>query len=168
MNAFMMTFFAMLMSTTSARMLKGDSCSSDYQSPNYWGKCIDGEYKNVDIGPQDEPVGCKFLVILVPQDIVGIKELSIYTEINHGFIARDLFLNEYGYYAVILQQDSFKGPDVDITFYLNMIPAHHGNYQQNACVLEAGSVTTNDPNTKTYEGSWGEDMPGHVIINSFE
>ena len=34
--------FAMLLSTASARTLKGGhSCDTDYQPPNYWGQCID-------------------------------------------------------------------------------------------------------------------------------
>ena len=166
MNSLMI--IAMLLSMASARTLKGDSCSEDYQPFNYWGKCVDGEYRNVDTDSQGDQLGCKTLVILVPKDVVGNKTLTIRTDINNGYIIRDLFLNDYGYYAVAVKQDPFKGPNVDITFYLNEIPVYHGNFQQNACLLESGSITTTGPNTVSYEGSYGEDMSGHAIILSFE
>ena len=161
----MITIFAMLLSTAAARTLKGVSCDEDYQSPNYWGKCIDGEYRNMDKNSAGGEMGCDTLVILVPKDIVGNKTLSILSEVHEGIIIRDLFLNDYGYYAVAIFQD-LKGPDISIEFYLDGIPVHVGNYQQNFCFWEAGSITTNDHDTDTYEGSRGLDMPGHVIIKS--
>jgi hypothetical protein len=166
MNSLMI--IAMLLSTASARTLKGDSCSEDYQPPNYWGKCVDGEYRNVDTDSRGDQLGCKTLVILVPKDLVGNKTLTIKTEVHNGYIIRDLFLNDYDYYVVAVKQDPFKGPNVDITFFLDDIPAYHGNFQQNDCFLESGSITTTGPNTVSYEGSYGKDMSGHAVILSLE
>ena len=157
----MMTLI-MLLSTASARTLKGESCSIDYQPPNYWGKCVDGDYKYMD---KDSAGvwGCGALVILVPQDVVGNKTLTIATTLKHGHIGRNLGLNEYGYYALIIGQYIDYGPDIDIAFYLDGIIVHTGSYQQNVCFLRSGTITTNDPNAVTYEGDYFDSMPGHVI-----
>ena len=168
MNALTMTLIAMLLSTASARTLKGGhSCDTDYQPPNYWGQCIDGMYQVDEVwqGGYDTDCGC--LVILVPEDIVGNKTLTIRYTDNHGSIMKSLFNNLYDYYALIVRQ-SIRGPDFDIIFYLDGTPVHNGNYQQNSCFLEAGSITTNDTNAKTYEGSLLDGMAGHIIIKSFE
>ena len=160
--------FAMLLSTASARTLKGGhSCDTDYQPPNYWGQCIDGMYQVDEVwqGGYDTDCGC--LVILVPEDIVGNKTLTIRYTDNHGSIMKSLFNNLYDYYALIVRQ-SIRGPDFDIIFYLDGTPVHNGNYQQNNCFLEAGSITTNDTNAKTYEGSLLDGMAGHIIIKSFD
>lgn len=170
MNSLTMTLLAMILSTASARMLKGHSCDSDYQSPNYWGKCVDGEYRNVEKNQNGYELNCDNLVILVPKDVVGDKTLTTQTQINHddGYPILNLFLDDYGYYAMGVHQDPFNGIDVDIEFYLDGIMVHKGNYQQNTCLWEAGAITTNDHNAETYEGSFAKDMPGHIIIKSFE
>ena len=158
----------MLLSTASARILKrGHPCSKDYQPPNYWGMCVDGEYKYAESDPDDEFISCNSLVILVPQDVVGNKTLTIATTLKHGHIGRNLGLNEYGYYALIIGQYIDYGPDIDIAFYLDGIIVHTGSYQQNVCFLRSGTITTNDPNAVTYEGDYHNDMAGHVIIKSF-
>jgi hypothetical protein len=169
MNALTM-IFAMLLSTASARMLKGHSCDSDYQSPNYWGKCVDGEYRNVEKNSADYELRCSDLVILIPKDIVGDKTLTSQYQINHdyGYLILDLSPNDHGYYVMGVHQDPFNGIDVDIEFYLDGNMVHKGNYQQNACFWEAGAITANDPNTESYEGSFAVDMPGHIIIKSLE
>ena len=169
--------FAMLLSTASARMLKSPSCDEDYQAPNYWGECINGEFRNIDRFWDDYTkinvdADCCFLVILVPQESVGNKTLTIkYKEMN-GVVARNstgsaLQFNDFGYYSLILAQDdtvTAADTSVFIIFYLDNIPVHEGNYQQNFCFWEAGAITTNDPKAVTYEGSYGGDMPGHVIV----
>jgi len=168
MNALMMTLLAMLLSTASARTLKGGhSCDTDYQPPNYWGRCIDGMYRVDEVWQGGYDTDCRSLVILVPEDIVGNKTLTIRYTDNHGSIMKSLFNNLYDYYALIVRQ-SIYGPDFDIIFYLDGTPVHNGNYQQNSCFFEAGSITTNDHNAETYEGSFAKDMPGHIIIKSFE
>jgi hypothetical protein len=165
MNAFMMTLLAMMLSTASARTLKvGHSCSEDYQSPNYWGKCVDGKYRNVETNSVGREMGCNALIILVSKDAVGNKTLTIKTHMNDGEIVRDLFLSDSGYYTMALFQDTVNGPDADIEFYIDDIMVHTGNYQQNFCLYEAGAINSNDHESDFYEGSWGKDMPGHVII----
>ena len=162
MNALMI--IAMLLTTASARTLKEySSCTEDYQPPNYWGQCIDGMYKPDEVWQGGYDIYCNCLVILVPEDIVGNKTLTIRYTDNHGSIMKGLFNNLYGYYALILQQ-SLYGPDFDIEFYLDHIMVHSGNYQQNSCFFEAGSITTNDTNAKTYEGSFLYNIAGHVIV----
>ena len=116
-------------------------------------------------GGYDTDCGC--LVILVPEDIVGNKTLTIRYTDNHGSIMKSLFNNLYDYYALIVRQ-SIRGPDFDIIFYLDGTPVHNGNYQQSSCFVEAGSITTNDTNAKTYEGSLLDGMAGHIIIKSFD
>jgi len=171
----MFAIIAMLLSTASARTLKSTSCDEDYQAPNYWGECINGEFRNIDRFWDEKynvDADCGFLVILVPQESVGNKTLTIeYKEIN-GFVARNstgsaLQFNDFGYYSLILGQDN-TGPAADtsvfILFYLDNIPVHEGNYQQNFCFWEAGDIITSDHKAVTYEGSYGVDMPGHVIV----
>ena len=166
---------AMLLSTASARMLKWQhSCNTDYQAPNYWGKCVDGYYKNVDRYWDDRRsdnryAGCDLLVILVSQDSVGDKTLTVEFDENDGFVRRNstgnaLQINDFGYHSLIINQQ-FKGPDVTVRFFLDGTKVHEGNYQQNYCHWEAGAITTNDPNARTYEGSWHFDMPGHIITS---
>jgi hypothetical protein len=153
---------AMLLSTASARTLKGDSCSEDYQPPNYWGKCVDGEYRNVDRDYRGYQLGCQSLVILVPKDVVGNKTLQANIEVHEGSPTGGLTLNDYGYYSLIFHQE-LKGPDVTIGFFLDGTCVLFRNYQQNYCFLQAGAITTNDDTAVSYEGSYGEDMPGHII-----
>ena len=172
--------FAMLLSTASARTLKSrtlkaHSCDTDYQAPNYWGKCVDGKYRNTDRYWNDytkinEYANCAFLAILVPQDSVGDKTLTVEFDENKGHVTRNstgnaLQFNDFGYYSVILSQSDSYGPDVNVRFFLDGTKVHEGNYQQNYCGLEAGDITTNDPNARTYEGSWHFDMPGHIITS---
>ena len=170
--------FAMLLLTASARMLKSNdphSCDEDYQAPNYWGECINGEFRNVDriwnrSDRRNVYADCGFLVILVPQDSVGDKTLGFTILVNKGGVAGNssgspLTFNDFGYYSVILSQSDLRGPDVDIIFFLDGTKVHEGNYQQNYCHWEAGAITTNDPNARTYEGSWHFDMPGHIITS---
>ena len=163
MNALTITFLAMLLSTASARTLKAHGCDTDYQSPNYWGKCMDGIYRNIDVDSNARELKCGGLVILVPHELVGDKTLAIQTWVNNGYIARDLFLSEYGYYTVSFHQDS-KGPDVDIKFYLDGKFVHKGHYQQNYCFMKAGAIAADDSSAESYEGSYGEDISGHIII----
>ena len=160
MKALTMTLLAMLLSTASA-------CSKDYQYPNYWGLCVDGLYKYAERDSKGSPWTCEELVILIPQDIVGDKFLTMKTTLKHGSIAQHFSANDCGYYAMVLSQGSGYGPDIDIAFYLDGIMIHTGNYQQNYCFLESGSITTNDPNAVTYEGDSASIIPGHVIIKSF-
>jgi hypothetical protein len=162
MNALAM-IFAMLLSTASARMLKGHSCDSDYQSPNYWGKCVDGWYRNLDTNSEGHEIDSRYLVILVSEDFVGHDILTVKTNVNEGELAQDLYFNKYGYYSLIIGQHS-NGVNVDIEFYRNGTMVHVGNYQQNFSFWEAGAITTNDPSAETYEGSFGKDIPGHVMI----
>ena len=173
----MFAIIAMLLSTASARTLKSTSCDEDYQAPNYWGECINGEFRNIDRFwdeniKRNENADCGFLVILVPQESVGNKTLTIeYKEMN-GVVARNstgnaLQFNDFGYYSLILAQDdsvTAADPSIFIQFYLDNIPVHEGNYQQNFCFWEAGAITTSDHKAVTYEGSYGVDMPGHVIV----
>jgi hypothetical protein len=168
MNALVMTLLAMMLSTASAtRTLKEHSCDSDYQPPNYWGKCMSGLYQNLDVDSNARELKCEGLVILVPHELVGDKTLAIQTWVNNGYIARDLFLSEYGYYMVSFHQDGTHGPDVDIKFYLDGKFVHGGHYQQNYCFMKAGAITADDPSAESYEGSYGEDISGHIIIKSF-
>ena len=172
MNALTMTLIAMLLSTASARVLdiKAYPCDTDYQPPNYWGKCGDCDnegkscvYINSEID-FDTSVPCGTLVLLVPEKDVGNKTLTIETTFNHGSIYDDLGLNGFGYYSLIVKQTPFwHGPDVDVTFYLNGTMVHKGNYQQNYCQWVAGDIHTNDPNAVIYGGDWGN-VPGHIII----
>jgi len=161
---------AMLLSTASARTLKNHrSCSEDYQPPNYWGRCVGGEYSLVDRDSGGQDLNCDFLVIIVPLDVVGNKTLTVNFDVQEGRIKRDLSLDiydvgRYAVYSVIFEQGDFKGADVYITFYLDNILVHQGHYQQNFCFWEAGAITTNDPNAVTYEGSSGKGMPGHIIV----
>jgi hypothetical protein len=111
------------------------------------------------------PVG-----VLVPQEFVGNKTLGFTLFVNKGGVAGSssgspLTFNDFGFYSVILSQSDLRGPDVDIIFFLDGTKVHEGNYQQNYCHWEAGAITTNDPNARTYEGSWGIDMPGHIITS---
>jgi hypothetical protein len=168
MKAIATTLLAMLLSTASARTLKGDSCSKDYQPPNYWGKCIDGMYEYVETNSEGHNLGCGSLVVVAHKHLVGNKTLTVQSWVNHGGVKKELFLNDYNYYTVAFNQDAIIGPDVDIAFYLDGNMVHRGNYQQNYCLLKAGSITVNDPNAESYEGSYGEDMPGHIIIKSFD
>jgi hypothetical protein len=165
MNAFMMTLLAMMLLTaSSARTLKGDySCDTDYQPPNYWGKCVDGEYRNVDTFSDGHEIDCRYLIILVSDEYVGHDILTVKTHVNEGEIAQDLFFNKYGYYSLILGQND-NGVNVDIEFYRNGTMVHNENYQQDFCFWEAGAITTNDPSAETYEGSFGNDMPGHIML----
>jgi len=164
----MFAIIAMLLTTASARTLKEyKSCTEDYQPPNYWGRCIDGMYQIDEVWQGGYDIYCNCLVILVPEDIVGNKTLTIRYTDNHGSIMKGLFNNDYGYYALILKQ-SVYGPDFDIEFYLDHIMVHSGGYQQNECFFEAGAIHTNDPNAVTYEGSFLDNMAGHVIVKSFE
>ena len=170
--------FAMLLSTASARMLKSNdphSCDEDYQAPNYWGECINGEFRNVDrywnrSDRRNVYADCGFLVILVSQDSVGDKTLTVEHKEMDGVVGRNstdnaLQFNEFGFYSLIAHQSDFKGPDVNVRFFLDGTKVHEGNYQQNYCYWEAGAITTNDPNARTYEGSFGVDMPGHIITS---
>ena len=172
----MFAIIAMLLSTASARTLKAPSlhsCDEDYQAPNYWGKCVDGYYRNTDRywngGGQNEYADCALLVILVSQDSVGDKTLTVEFDENEGFVRRNstgnaLQINDFGYHSLIINQQ-FKGPDINVRFFLDGTKVHEGNYQQNYCLFEAGAIHTNDPNARTYEGSFGVDMPGHVITS---
>ena len=160
--------FAMLLSTTSARTLKADPvaqawCITDYQPPNYWGKCVDGFYKNADRGLSGHKTSCQALIIHVPKDVVCNETLTLKTDVIHGYIARDLFLNEYGY-SLIVEQSFFFGPNVTITFYLGGKEVHKGNYQQNICIAWAGTINTDDSEALIYEGSNREELSGHVIV----
>jgi hypothetical protein len=163
--------FAILLSTASARVLgpKSYPCDTDYQPPNYWGKCgKDGVFINSEID-FDSDVPCRYLVLLVPEKNVGNNSLTIEITFNHGDkddIYQDLGLNEFGYYSLIIHQTFWYGPDVDITFFLNGTMVHKGNYQQNYCGWEEADIHTNDPNAVTYGGSFGDNSPGHIIIKS--
>jgi len=185
----MFVVIAMLLSTTSARTLKSrtlkaHSCDTDYQAPNYWGKCVDGEFRNVDrywlpghprpdgtfIKGHNEDADCDLLVILVSQESVGDKTLTVEFDENKGHVMPNstgnvLQINEFGFYSLIAHQVSLYGPDVTVRFLLDGTKVHEGNYQQNYCHWEAGAITTNDPNARTYEGSWSIDMPGHIITS---
>ena len=154
----MMTLI-MLLSTASA-------CSTDYQYPNYWGLCVDGEYKYAERDIDNNPFGCNHLVILVPHDIIGDKIFTTKTTIKNGMLSQFASDHDYGYYTMAFENRS-KGPDVDIEFYLDGVIVHTGSYQQNYCYFESGTITTNDPNAVTYEGDYWYQMPGHVIIKSF-
>ena len=171
MNALAVTLIAMMLSTASA-------CSTDYQPPNYWGKCINGKYKNVEITPRDEWKGGNFLIILVPEELVGNNTLTIETTLEHGTIDKNLFLNEFGYYSLILEQ-TWYGPDINITFFMsgtyfrNGTEVHKGRYQQNYSAWTSGDIWTDDHNAVTYEGSYSPNsfdysIPGHIIIKSFD
>ena len=173
MNALTVTLIAMLLSTASARVLdiKSYPCDTDYQPPNYWGKCGDCDkgscvYINSEIYfDTNEP--CGNLVLLVPEKDVGNNILTIEITFNHGDrddIYQDLGLNGFGYYSLIISQTFWHGPDIDVTFYLNGTMVHKGNYQQNRCELEAGDIHTNDPNAVIYGGGYNDNMPGHIII----
>ena len=129
--------------------------------------CVDGEYKYAESDPDDEFISCNSLVILVPQDIVGNKTLTIENTLKHGDVARNFSSNEYGYYSITYIRKSGYGPVIDVSFYLDGIIVHTGSYQQNYCCLRSGTITTNDPNAVTYEGDYYNYMPGHVIIKSF-
>ena len=171
----MFAIIAMLLSTASARTLKSPSCDEDYQAPNYWGECINGEFRNVDriwngYTKKNVDADCGFLVILVSQDSVGDKTLTIeYKEIN-GVVKRNstgnaLQFNDFGYYSLILVQD-INGPAVNVRFLLDGTKVHEGNYKMSECHFwGAGDVTTNDPNAVTYGGSVHFSMPGHVIVS---
>ena len=174
----MFAIIAMLLATASARTLKSrtlkaHSCDTDYQAPNYWGKCVDGKYRNVDrywSGRDNYDADCGFLVILVSQDSVGDKTLTIEYKEMDGAVARNstgnaLQINDFGYYSLISNQDGVSDSNVNVRFFLDGTKVHEGNYQQNECLWEAGAITTNDPNARTYEGSWGIDMPGHIITS---
>ena len=165
----------MLLSTASARVLGPQiyPCKTDYQPPNYWGKCGDlgkygsdgGVFINPEIYSQTGP--CRYLVLLVPEKNVGNNNLTIEITFNHGDrddIHQDLGLNEFGYYSLIIHQTFWYGPDVDITFFLNGTMVHKGRYQQNYSAFEAPDIWTNDPNAVTYEGSYEFNLPGHIII----
>ena len=185
MNALTMTLIAMLLSTASARVLsekpcgKYYQCDKDYQPPNYWGKCGPLEqcqhgdyniYLNLEID-SDKTAPCRYLVLLVPEEVVGNKTLTIDITFNHGDsddITQDLGLNEFGYYSLIIKQTFWYGPDVNITFFLDGTVVHKGRYQQNNCFMKSGDVWTDDPNAVTYEGDVYYDMPGHIIIKSFD
>jgi len=174
----MFAVIAMLLSTASARTLKSrtlkaHSCDTDYQAPNYWGKCVDGKYRNVDrywSGSGNYDADCKLLVILVSQDSVGNKTLTVEFDENKGHVRRNstgnaLQINDFGYYSLIANDDYNYGPDVTVRFFLDGTKVHEGNYQQNYCYCEAGAIATNDPKAVTYEGSWHFDMPGHIITS---
>ena len=167
MNA--LIIIAMMLSTASARVLgpKSYPCDTDYQPPNYWGKCgKDGVFINSEID-FDNNVPCRYLVLLVPEKNVGNNSLTIEITFNHGDkddIYQDLGLNEFGYYSLIIEQTFWYGPDVNVRFFLDETKVHEGNYQQNFCGLEAGDIHTNDPNARWFRSSWRIDMPGHVIV----
>ena len=169
MNALTMTLIAMLLSSASARTLKGDVCSTDYQPPThqppiYWERCVNGTLQYIRTDPEASP-DCGELVILIPKDDVGNKTLTIETTPKHGTILQDLALNKFGYYSLVITQNLYLyGPDVNIRFYLNGFPVHMGNYQQNFCCLKSGTITTDDPNAVSYEGSYNYQMPGHIVI----
>ena len=180
MNALTMTLITMLLSTASAHVRDtppASPCKTDLQPPNYWGKCGKcdkwGEYCilinwEIDL---DGNLPCRYLVLLVPEEIVGNNILTIDITFNHGNSAdiyQDLGLNGFGYYSLIIEQTAWYGPDVDITFFLNGTMVHKGNYQQNRCELEAGDIHTNDPNAVIYGGSWNDNLSGHIIIKSFD
>jgi len=175
----MFAIIAMLLSTASARTLKSRTlkdahgCDKDYQFPHYWGKCVDGKYRNTDRywdGANEINVyaDCGFLVILVSQDSVGDKTLTVEFDQNEGFVRRNstgnaLQFNDFGFYSLIINQ-KFEGPDVNVRFFLDGTKVHEGNYQQNFCGLEAGDITTNDPTARWFRSSWSIDMPGHIIV----
>jgi hypothetical protein len=175
----MFAVIAMLLSTASSRTLKertlkdAHGCDKDYQFPHYWGKCVDGKYRNTDrywdgANEINDYADCKFLVILVSQDSVGDKTLTVEFDQNKGNVMQNstgsaLTFNDFGFYSLIIQQ-ALYGPDVNVRFFLDGTKVHEGNYQQNYCQWEAGDITTNDPTARWFRSSWGIDMPGHVIV----
>ena len=178
----MFAIIAMLLSTASARTLKertlkdAHGCDKDYQAPHYWGKCVDGKYRNTDRYWNDytkinEYANCAFLAILVSQDSVGDKTLTVEFDENKGHVMQNstgsaLQFNDFGYHSLIIGGQAFSyGPDVNVRFFLDGTKVHEGNYQQNFCGLEAGDIHTNDPNARWFRGSYGIDMPGHVIVS---
>ena len=167
---------AMLLSTASARTLKSPSCDEDYQWPNYWGECINGEFRNVDRYWNDytkinENAGCDFLVILVSQDSVGDKTLTVEVDqaargIMTNSTGNALQFNDFGYYSLIANFANSYDPPVTVRFFLDGTKVHEGNYKMDECQFwGAGDVTTNDPNAVTYGGSVHFSMPGHVIVS---
>ena len=175
--------FAMLLSTASARTLKSRTlkdahgCDKDYQFPHYWGKCVDGKYRNTDRYWNDntkinEYANCAFLAILVSQDSVGDKTLTVEFDENKGHVMRNstgnaLQFNDFGYHSLIIGGQVFSyGTDVNVRFFLDGTKVHEGNYKMDECQFwGAGDVTTHDPNAVTYGGSVHFSMPGHVIVS---
>lgn len=168
MNALSMTLFAMLLSMASARRLKTD-CTEDYQSPHYWGKCVNGTYAYTEKNPtNDSKLGCGALVILVPKDAVGNNILTIKTDVKHGALIQDLTLNEYNYYSVKIEEGSgLTSAEISIEFFLNGGMVHNGTYTQTHKFFSAGDITTTDCHAETYSGSCFT-QTGHIIIKSLE
>jgi hypothetical protein len=140
MNAFMMTLLAMLLSSASARTLK-------------------------EHGGGEEDIDCESLVICVPKNVVGDKTLTIETHVNDGDISQAFGLYDQEYCITVIQ-GSFKGPNIDIAFFLNGLFVRQNNYQQNYCFMQAGAVSTDDHNADTSEGSWSDYIAGHITIKS--
>jgi hypothetical protein len=172
----MFAVIAMLLSTASARTLKSTSCDEDYQAPNYWGECINGEFRNIDrywndYTKRNENAGCDFLVILVPQESVGDKTLTVEFDQNERGIMKNstgnaLQFNDFGYYSLIASIMNSYDPGVTVRFFLDGTKVHEGNYKMDECqIWGAGDVTTNDPKAVTYGGSRHFDQPGHVITS---
>ena len=149
MNMLTMTLVAMLLSTASARTLKGSD---------------------------DDPhrMSCEYLYICATNELVGDKKLTTNNPNprhgDHGVPDNDVLHYDAGWCKAYRQSSFGYGPDVeDLEFYLDGVFVHKGHYQQNYCGFEAGDITTDDPNAEIRKGGGGSDgrRPGYVIIKAW-
>ena len=150
MNMLTMTLVAMLLSTASARTLKGSD---------------------------DDPhrMSCEYLYICATNELVGDKKLTTNNPDprhgNHGVQDNDVLHYDAGWCKAY--KDTFDyGPDVeDLEFYLDGVLVHKGHYQQDYCGFVAGDITTDDPNAEIRKGDTsdvtGVGRPGYVIIKAW-
>ena len=115
---------------------------------------------------------CGFLYICATNELVGDKKLTTNNPVphhgDHGVPDNNVLHYDAGWCKAYQQSDGY-GPDVDdLEFYLDGVLVHKGHYQQNFCYMEAGAITTNDPNAEIREGSFlFPCRPGYVIIKSW-
>ena len=109
---------------------------------------------------------CGDFVICMPEELTGGKTVRTNTTIHNGqpsnewghLADRKAYCGAYGQIG--------NGVDVTVEFYLDDVLVHKGRYQQNHCILQAGAVTTADPNADVKEGSWSGNNPGVVRIRA--
>jgi hypothetical protein len=111
-------------------------------------------------------LNCGSLIVCVSKDAVGDKTFTAESHANEGEpLTPFALINDM--YCAYSTQSNYKGPDIDITYFLDGVMIYKGNYQQNYCWLSAGAIATEDLNAETIEGSWAGNNPGKVWISRF-
>lgn len=137
----------MLLSTASARTLKG-------------------------FGDDPHRMSCEYLYICATNELVGDKKLTTNNPNphhgDHGVPDNDVLHYDAGWCKAYRQSFGY-GPDVeDLEFYLDGVFVHKGHYQQNYCGFAAGDIHTDDPNAEIRKGDASSDCrPGYVIIKAW-